>query len=347
MPVRSWFQENFKAIDKEGVQNYKNLWNDKDFTENELESIKKRKEQYMTLVNKYYDLVTSFYEWGWGHSFHFAPRCKWESRESGMLRHEFFLGLKMQMKKGDVILDLGCGVGGPARNIARFTDASIIGINNNDIQLKRAREITKEQGLDKNCSFEKADFMNIPKDDNSVDGVYQIEAACHSPEKVKLYKEIFRVMKPGAYFGGYEWVMTHRYDNKDSKHRMIKKGIEIGNGIADLESAETILEYMKEAGFEIIEHKDIASEYDERYETPYWADLDGNFSFQGLFRTKVGIWITHQLCRSLEFMKIAPQGTTEVSGMLMQTARELVEGGKLKIFTPALFVLCRKPEEKK
>ena len=86
--------------------------------------------------------------------------------------------------------------------------------------------------------------MKLPKEDNSVDGVYQIEAACHSPTKLELYKEIFRVMKPGTYFAGYEWVMTDKYDNNNQKHRMIKKGIEIGNGIADLEPASNILGYM-------------------------------------------------------------------------------------------------------
>ncbi|PRQ44702.1 putative sterol 24-C-methyltransferase [Rosa chinensis] len=33
-----------------------------------------RKANYTDMVNKYYDLVTSFYEYGWGESFHFAPR---------------------------------------------------------------------------------------------------------------------------------------------------------------------------------------------------------------------------------------------------------------------------------
>jgi len=200
-----------------------------------------------------------------------------------------------------------------------------------------------EQKLEKFCTYVKADFNTLPKEDNSVDGVYQIEAACHSPVKVQLYKEIFRVMKPGTYFGGYEWVMTDIYDNKNSEHRMIKKGIEIGNGIADLEHSTTILEYMKEAGFNVIETKDFGTDYDEKLDTPYWADLDGNFSIQGLFRTKAGFWITHQLCRALEFLKLAPEGTTEVSGMLKATAKDLVDGGKLKIFTPAYFVLCQKP----
>ena len=35
------------------------------------------------------------------------------------------------------VLDIGCGVGGPAREIARFADVEIIGLNNNDFQVRR------------------------------------------------------------------------------------------------------------------------------------------------------------------------------------------------------------------
>lgn len=40
-------------------------------------SAEERKNNYTTVVNKYYDLATDFYEFGWGSSFHFAPRHKY------------------------------------------------------------------------------------------------------------------------------------------------------------------------------------------------------------------------------------------------------------------------------
>jgi sterol 24-C-methyltransferase len=53
---------------------------------------------------------------------------------------------------GELILDVGCGVGGPMRNIARFTKARIIGINNNDYQLKRLAVKNKLEKLADTCS---------------------------------------------------------------------------------------------------------------------------------------------------------------------------------------------------
>ena len=48
----------------------------------------KRKGNYTDVVNKYYDLATSFYEFGWGESFHFAHRYKWETQRESNVRHE-------------------------------------------------------------------------------------------------------------------------------------------------------------------------------------------------------------------------------------------------------------------
>jgi cyclopropane fatty-acyl-phospholipid synthase-like methyltransferase len=42
--------------------------------------------------------------------------------------------MKLGIQPGEVVLDVGCGVGGPAREIALFTDANIVGLNNNDYQ---------------------------------------------------------------------------------------------------------------------------------------------------------------------------------------------------------------------
>ena len=45
-------------------------------------------------------------------------------------------------------------------------------------------------------------------EDSTYDAAYQIEATCHAPDYVGVYKEILRVLKPGGLFAGYEWCMT-------------------------------------------------------------------------------------------------------------------------------------------
>lgn len=94
-----------------------------------------RNSSYTTLVNSYYELATSFYEWGWGQSFHFAYRLKGEDFYTSIRRHEYYLASQIGIKKDDRVLDVGCGIGGPMRNIAKFSQAHVTGITLNEYQV--------------------------------------------------------------------------------------------------------------------------------------------------------------------------------------------------------------------
>ena len=98
------------------------------------------------------------------------------------------------------VLDVGCGVGGPAREIARFADVNIVGLNNNEFQIHRARKYTAQAGLSDQVTFVKGDFMKLAEQfgENSFDAVYAIEATVHAPEFEGVYGEIMKVLKPGG-----------------------------------------------------------------------------------------------------------------------------------------------------
>lgn len=106
------------------------------------------------------------------------------------------------------VLDLGCGVGGPAREICRFSGADIVGVNNNSHQISRAEKLSADSGpyVAAHCKYVQSDFMTLPFADGSHDHAYAIEATCHAPDPVACYKEIMRCIKPGGYFVCYEWV---------------------------------------------------------------------------------------------------------------------------------------------
>ena len=85
-----------------------------------------RNQHYDKMVDYFYELVTPFYEWGWGSSFHFAYRLKGESFAESMRRHEYYLSSWLGLPPRSRVLDLGCGIGGPTRNIGRFTGEAIV-----------------------------------------------------------------------------------------------------------------------------------------------------------------------------------------------------------------------------
>lgn len=65
----------------------------------------------------------------------------------------------MGLRHGMKVLDVGCGVGGPAREIVKFSDVNVVGLNNNDYQIDRATVYAAKEGLSQNLSFVKGDFM--------------------------------------------------------------------------------------------------------------------------------------------------------------------------------------------
>jgi len=297
------------------------------------------------MVNSFYNLVTDFYEYGWGESFHFAPRARCESFAESLRRHEYHLALKLGLDKSKTCADFGCGVGGPMRNIARFSGAKIVGINNNDYQITVGNKYIVRDNLVNNCQFKKSDFMKLEYKENHFDAAYAIEATCHAPDKVACFAEVLRVVKPGGLFACYEWVMTDKYDKTNARHRALKEGIEVGNGLPDIATIPHVLESLKKAGWEILDSAEMSTGAPhEQKQIPWYAALEGSFSISGFRMTKIGRQMTHALVNVLQAIRIAPAGSVKVSKLLNDTANDLVESGKLDIFTPSFFFLCRKPE---
>jgi len=299
-----------------------------------------RKNNYTDVVNKYYDLATDFYEFGWGSSFHFAPRHKWESLESSIERHELWLSNRLGLTEDSKAIDIGCGVGGPLRNIAKFSGAKIVGLNNNEYQVSRARRIAEQSGLVGQASYLKGDFMNIPLPEATFDAAYAIEATCHAPDRVGVYSQIFKILKPGGKFASYEWAMTDLYDSQDAKHNALKLGIERGNGLPELEPMSKVVQSLKDAGFEVLEYSDRAATSD----IPWYYPLTSRISPKGIFHTSIGRYIARKGLGLLEYLRIAPGGSSSTLDMLQKGADALCDAGETGIFTPMYWVLCRKPE---
>jgi sterol 24-C-methyltransferase len=188
--------------------------------------------------------------------------------------------------------------------------------------------------------------MSFPE--NTFDAVYAIEATVHAPSLEGVYSQIFRVLKPGGVFGVYEWLMTEDYDNDNPRHREIRLGIEIGDGISNMVKISEALEAIKAAGFELECNEDLAERPDAR---PWYYPLDGDFSHVGTLgdiftiarMTKFGRAMVHRFIGALEAVGLAPQGMRKTADSLAIGADALVAGGKEKLFTPMYLMVARKP----
>eukprot|EP00160_Parvularia_atlantis_P018888 Unigene7179_Nuclearia_a/m.22034 Unigene7179_Nuclearia_a/g.22034 ORF Unigene7179_Nuclearia_a/g.22034 Unigene7179_Nuclearia_a/m.22034 type:complete len:350 (-) Unigene7179_Nuclearia_a:74-1123(-) len=333
------FKSKTNAVERE-IDQYNSLFKDD-------ENGEKRKTQYMTMVNNFYDVVTDFYEYGWGHSFHFANRFKNETFPESLKRSEYFLALKLGLKPGMKVLDVGCGIGGPMRAIAQFSGANVVGVNNNEYQIKRGRRINESMGLSNLCDFVQSDFMQLKVQPNSYDAAFAVEATCHAPDKAACFREIYKTLKPGAKFAVYEWCMTDKYDPQNPKHKAIKFGIEEGNGLPDIVLPSVVEKAMKEAGFTVLESFDMHTSAHDAHQLPWYKPLSAELSLDGFVHTSYGRMMTTAMVYTLETLGLAAKGSSKVQDMLSKTADFLVAGGQTGIFSPDWFVLVQKPHDAK
>lgn len=307
------------------------------------ESVEVRRERYAAMINHFYNLVTDFYEWGWCQSFHFGPRWHNETFLESIKRAEYYLCLRLGLVPGMRALDVGCGVGGPMRNMAIFTGAHFEGITINQYQVNIGNKYNKMNGLEDRCKIVRGDFQNLPFPDQYFDRAYGIEATCHSPDRVQCFSGVARCLKPGGLFAIYDWVMLEgKYDPKNKEHVRIKEGIEVGNGLPTLALPSEIIEAFEKSGFEVLDHFDLNRNVHASNEIPWYDTLAGKMSLSGFRMTHIGRLCTHSLIWTLETLRIAPAGSTRVSALLNATALDLVAGGKDEIFTPSYFFLARK-----
>ena len=107
-----------------------------------------------------------------------------------------------KLPKGSRILDVGCGIGGSSRILAKYYGFNVTGITISPAQVKRARELTPS-GL--TCNFQVMDALDLKFDDGSFDGIWSVEAGAHMNDKKKFVDEMLRTLRPGGYFALADW----------------------------------------------------------------------------------------------------------------------------------------------
>ena len=100
----------------------------------------------------------------------------------------------------DHVLDVGSGIGGPARYFAQRFGCRVTGIDLTAEFCDVARVLTRAVGLADRVAFEQGNALAMPFPDASFEGAYSMNVSMNIADKAGLYREIRRVLKPGAWF---------------------------------------------------------------------------------------------------------------------------------------------------
>ena len=102
------------------------------------------------------------------------------------------------ISRGQHVLDVGSGMGGPARWLAHRFGCRVTGLDLTDSRVVGARRLTERVGLRDLVEFVQGDATRMPFPASSFDAVVSQEVWCHIPEKEALLAECARVLKPAG-----------------------------------------------------------------------------------------------------------------------------------------------------
>jgi SAM-dependent methyltransferase len=102
------------------------------------------------------------------------------------------------------VLDVGSGIGGTSRCLAREFGCRVTGIDLTDEYCRAAEMLSARIGLADLVEYRRGDATNLPFPDASFDIVWTEHAAMNIPDKPRLYQEMHRVLKPGGTLAIYD-----------------------------------------------------------------------------------------------------------------------------------------------
>lgn len=109
------------------------------------------------------------------------------------------LAARLRVDASHRLLDVGSGLGGPARVFARRFGCRIAGIDLTSAFCMLASELNRRTGLDAQVEIHEGDALAMPFADASFDGAYSMNVSMNIADKGALYRELRRVLKPGAW----------------------------------------------------------------------------------------------------------------------------------------------------
>ncbi len=121
----------------------------------------------------------------------------------GRLATEEFLD-QLELSEQDHILDVGCGLGGASRFVANKYKNQITGIDLTQEYIETGKVICSWVRLDKHITLQQGSALSMPFQDETFDGGYMMHVGMNIEDKAQLFSEIYRVLRPGSYFGVYD-----------------------------------------------------------------------------------------------------------------------------------------------
>lgn len=203
--------------------------------------------------NEYPDTMISMLQMVWGEGF-MAP-----GGEGNVVK--MVEGLELDGRR---VLDIGCGVGGPACMLAGKYAARVVGIDLEAPLIERARRRANELGVADRTEFEVVTVGPLRFEAESFDLVMSSGGLTQTADKLGSFRECLRVLKPGGRFSSYDWMKSEGEYSEDMRYWLELEGLTYS-----METPKRQEATLREAGFDEVVVVDRSAWYRAKARSEY------------------------------------------------------------------------------
>ena len=214
-------------------------------------------------VREHYDRLSVFYRALWGEHIHHGFWEDGESPASAQVKLVERLAARAGIQRGSRVLDVGCGIGGPALWLARNLSCFVLGLTISPVQARMAAESARVEGLDNLSRFEVSDANRLQFEAESFDVVWVIECSEHLVDKARFIKSCALVLKPGGVLALCAWLRAEPHARPE--HARLVAEVCRGMLCPQLASMQDYTGWMSASGFTRIEAEDITRHVEETW----------------------------------------------------------------------------------
>jgi SAM-dependent methyltransferase len=161
----------------------------------------------------------------------------------------------LPIRAGHHIVDIGCGIGGPARYLAERFGCRVSGVDITEPFVEAANQLTSLLKMGELVEVKLGDGQQLPFADGVFDGGYAQHVTMNIADRARFFAEAYRVLRPGAFFA----ITEHGLGSQGSPHYPVPWS-EDGSGSHLVTPADTV-RYLRDAGFVDVKVEDTGAKY--------------------------------------------------------------------------------------